>query len=95
MAVVTLPVPGEELSASPLFEEDLVLVVPWRATPLGRPARPTARPPDRPLALEPPWRDLELLLPLPGTALRDEIDAAVRPAGVVLRPLDGARRAAA
>ena len=36
--------------------------------------------------------DLELLLPLPGTALRDEIDAAVQPSGVTLRPsmeLDG------
>ena len=28
LAVVTMPVPGDELSASPLFEEDLVLVVP-------------------------------------------------------------------
>jgi DNA-binding transcriptional LysR family regulator len=38
--------------------------------------------------------DLELVLPMPGTALRDEIDAAVRPAGIVLRPtmeLDGLR----
>ena len=28
LAVVTMPVSGDELSASPLFEEDLVLVVP-------------------------------------------------------------------
>jgi DNA-binding transcriptional LysR family regulator len=36
--------------------------------------------------------DLDLLLPVPGTALRNQIDAAVRPSGVTLRPsleLDG------
>ena len=87
LAVVTMPVPGDELSASPLFEEDLVLVVP-ADHPLaeGPPPRP-------PLPVE-ALAGLELLLPLPGTALRDEIDAAVAPAGVVLRPsieLDGLR----
>ncbi|HEY5246538.1 MAG TPA: LysR family transcriptional regulator substrate-binding protein, partial [Acidimicrobiales bacterium] len=38
--------------------------------------------------------DVELLLPTPGTALREEIDAAVQPAGITLRPsmeLDGLR----
>jgi LysR family hydrogen peroxide-inducible transcriptional activator len=90
LAIVTLPVPGEELSASPLFEEDLVLVVP-RGHPL---AVPTADGEPRPPLALTALANLELLLPLPGTALRDEIDAAVRPAGVSLRPsmeLDGIR----
>ena len=84
LAVVTLPVPGDELSASPLFEEDLVLVVP-ADHPLVRDGQPL------PLTA---LADLELLLPLPGTALREDIDAAVQPAGVQLRPsmeLDGLR----
>lgn len=84
LAVVTLPVRGEELSASPLFEEDLVLVV-STDHPLAAA--------DSPLPLR-ALSDVPLLLPLPGTTLRDEIDAAVRPAGVTLRPsieLDGLR----
>jgi len=125
LAVITMPVPGDELSASPLFEEDLVLVVPVEH-PLAARRPPAARrrlagdvpaaqrdgarnrsgsrradgsgidaePDDLPpLPLE-ALADLELLLPLPGTALRDEIDAAVRPAGVTLRPsmeVDGLR----
>ncbi len=117
LAVVTMPVPGDELAASPLFEEDLVLVVPADhplvakgatasqrhlangSTPGtgahdggsgGIDAEPDALPPIAVSALG----DLELLLPLPGTALRDEIDATVRPAGVVLHPsieVDGLR----
>ena len=38
--------------------------------------------------------DLELLLPLPGTAYRDEIDAVTRPLGITLLPaaeIDGLR----
>ncbi len=38
--------------------------------------------------------ELELLLPLPGTAFRDELDAAVRPLGITLLPaaeIDGLR----
>ena len=84
LAIVTLPVVGDELSASPLFEEDLVLVVPADDPLADRPG---------PLPLG-TVAELELLLPMPGTALRDEIDAAVRPEGVVLRPsmeLDGVR----
>ena len=87
VAVVTLPVPGDELSASPLFEEDLMLVVPVEH-PLAAGADPDALIPLQVLGT------LELLLPLPGTALRDEIDAAVHPAGVTLHPsleLDGLR----
>ena len=86
LAVVTMPVAGDELTASPLFEEDLVLVVP-ADHPMARRAGGSPLP----LAA---LSDIELLLPLPGTALRDEIDAAVRPAGVELRPsmeLDGLR----
>jgi DNA-binding transcriptional LysR family regulator len=86
VAVVTMPVPGDELSASPLFEEDLVLVV-----PLDHPL--AAQPADTPLPVA-ALAGLALLLPMPGTALRDEIDAAVAPSGVVLRhsmELDGVR----
>ncbi|HLN16661.1 MAG TPA: LysR family transcriptional regulator [Acidimicrobiales bacterium] len=107
VAVVTLPVPGDELSARPLFEEDLVLVVPVghplarRATPRPAPAKKSgaaekgkaagSRTGALPLSA---LADLELLLPLPGTPARDEIEAAVRPAGITLRPsieLDGLR----
>jgi LysR family hydrogen peroxide-inducible transcriptional activator len=91
VAVVTLPIPGDELSASPLFEEDLMLVVPAEH-PLATASKGVnAERAPLPLAA---LGELELLLPLPGTALRDEIDAAVHPAGVELRPsleLDGLR----
>lgn len=86
LAVVTLPVHGDELSASPLFEEDLVLVV-AAEHPLA------ARATGGPLPLE-SLADVRLLLPLSGTALRGELDAAFRPAGVTLLPsieLDGLR----
>lgn len=88
LAVVSLPVNQEELVASALFEEDLVLVVPVDH-PLALRAR---RSPKAPLPLG-TIADLDLLLPLPGTALRDELDAAI--AGrVTLHPsmeLDGVR----
>ena len=66
-----------------LFDEDLVLVVPRE--------HPLAKETSLPLAR---LADMELLLPAPGTALRAEIDSAVVPARVVLRPameLDGVR----
>src|SRR5271165_4840034 len=91
VAVVTLPVPGDELSATPLFEEDLMLVVPCDHPLARRPAKKRGGPAPLPLAA---LADLELLLPLPGTPLRDEIEAAVLPAGITLRPsmeLDGLR----
>jgi len=84
LAVVALPVLLDELSATPLFEEDLVLVVPVdhpladRETPL-------------PISV---LADLELLLPMPHTALRADIDAACRRAGVSLHSameVDGVR----
>ena len=117
LAVVTMPVPGDELSASPLFEEDLVLVAPVDHPVVGAQRvgggdrslattgqrgpnrrisgqRPAGTPGDAaPLPLG-ALADIELLLPMPGTALREEIDAAVQPAGITLRPsmeLDGLR----
>lgn len=83
LAVVNLPVPDPDLTAEPLFDEDLVLVVPHRH-PLSRTAE---------VGLE-DLADLELLLPPPGTALRGELDAATAAAGLSLRPLaelDGVR----
>ncbi len=84
LAVVSLPVLGDELVAAPLFEEDLMLVIPTD--------HPFASAP-RPLPLA-ALAELDLVLPLPNTALRDEIDGALRRADVTLRPaleLDGIR----
>ncbi|MDA8275068.1 MAG: LysR substrate-binding domain-containing protein [Actinomycetota bacterium] len=84
VAVLNLPVPGPDVVTTPLFEEDLVLVLPV----------------DHPLAGYPgalPMTELdglELLLPAHGTAYRDELDAAIAPAGVTLTPraeIDGLR----
>lgn len=84
VAVVTMPVQSDELTTSPLFQEDLVLVV-----PADHPLRSAPSPlPFGELA------DLDLLLPVLGTPLREEIEAAARAAGVTLRPsmeLDGLR----
>ena len=87
-AILTLPVQAPELAVTPLFEEKLVLVVPI----------------DHPLSLAYPagsellpisvLADLEMLLPLPGTALREEIDEALGDAASSLTPaleLDGLR----
>jgi DNA-binding transcriptional LysR family regulator len=97
VAVVTLPVPGDEMTAKPLFEEDLTLVL-SRDHPLAldaakkqASAKPGQTPPPLPLAA---LGELELILPSPGTALRNEIEAALRPAGVTLHAsieLDGLR----
>lgn len=82
-AIVNLPHGTPELAARALFDEDLILVIPS----------------DHPFAT----RDkvvmtdldgLELLMPAPGTTLRNEIDDACRAAGVVLQPIaefDGLR----
>jgi DNA-binding transcriptional LysR family regulator len=67
-----------------LFEEDLMLVVPQ-----GHPMADS----DLPLALE-DLAEMELLLPLPGTSFRDELDSATRPLGISLQPaaeIDGLR----
>jgi DNA-binding transcriptional LysR family regulator len=84
LAVLHLPVTGRDLVARLLFEEDLMLVVPG-----GHPMAAV----NRVLALE-DLADLELLLPVAGTAFRDELDAVTRPLGITLLPaaeIDGLR----
>jgi DNA-binding transcriptional LysR family regulator len=84
LAVVTLPLHVEFLTTTRLFDEDLVLVV-----PNGHPF--TRR--QMPIPLE-ALADVELLLPLSGTALRDELDRAAKAVGIELRAsleLDGLR----
>jgi len=84
LAVVTLPLHVETLSTTHLFDEDLVLVVP-SSHPLAQVPAPIDF-----QALE----GVELLLPLSGTALRDELDEAAAAAGITLVPrieLDGLR----
>ncbi len=83
LAVLNLPASGADLAVTPLFEEDLVLVVPV----------------DHPLAVhqEVSLRALEgipVLLPLVGTAFRADIDAAAAATGTVLTAraeVDGTR----
>lgn len=90
LAVVSLPVVEDELTTSPLFEEDLMLVVP-KTHPLAQKAADGSSPAPLPLST---LEDFDLLLPLPGTALRDEIEAAVLHDHIQLRPameLDGVR----
>jgi DNA-binding transcriptional LysR family regulator len=84
LAVLTFPVPGRDLTFEPLFEEELVLVVPVDDDPLKGETR---------IALAELSR-FELLMPATGTQLRTEIDSVVKPAGVRLRSraeLDGLR----
>jgi DNA-binding transcriptional LysR family regulator len=84
VACVTVPVHSDELSTTPLFEEDLVLVVPRAHRLARRSASVTLR----------EVAGIELLLPAPGTPLREEMDTAARTGGVELRPsmeLDGLR----
>lgn len=83
LALVHLPMAGDDLEAEPLFEEDLVLVA-HRDERLAR---------RHELQLS-ELASLPLLLPLPGTAFRDDLDAAIRPSGLVLSPraeIDGVR----
>ena len=84
LAVLNLPVPGRDLVARPLFEEDLMFVATEEHAIAST---------GRSLTIE-DLADVELLLPLPGTAFRDELDAAVRPVGITLLPaaeIDGLR----
>ena len=84
LAVLNFPVHGKDLLSKLLFEEDLVLVVP-NDHPLAKL--------DRQLVLE-DLAELKLILPLPGTALRDELDAAMKPSGIELSAsaqIDGLR----
>ncbi|MGH9131345.1 MAG: LysR family transcriptional regulator [Acidimicrobiales bacterium] len=72
LAVLNLPVGAAEVVCTPLFEEDLALVVSNHD--------PLARQGELELA---DLAGLMLLLPLPGTALRHEIDSALGPAGII------------
>ena len=84
LAVLTVPVPGRDLVFEPLFEEDIVLVVPVDDDPLAGIEQIDLTDLER----------FELVLAAPGTTFRREIDAAVEPAGVHLTPrveLDGVR----
>jgi DNA-binding transcriptional LysR family regulator len=82
-AVVNLPVDDPEVETELLFAEDLVVLVPDSHELAG--------------AEEVTLTDLathRLILPPPGTALRDELDSEARRAGVMLRPaaeIDGVR----
>jgi DNA-binding transcriptional LysR family regulator len=82
-AVVNLPQSSPDLTERPLFDEDLVLVVP-RDHPLAGTER---------LAMA-DLDGMSLLLPAPGTNFRKELEDAGRAAGVRLNPLaelDGVR----
>ena len=84
LAVMTLPLHDAGLATTPLFDEDLVLVVGY-----GHPLTRVEHPIGMDVAA-----GLSLLLPLKGTALRDELDEAARAAGVELHAaieLDGLR----
>ncbi len=84
LAVLNLPLSGRDLVSRLLFEEDLMLMVPEGHAMAN---------PDHPLSLE-DLADMELILPLPGTAFRDELDAVTRPLGITLLPaaeIDGLR----
>ncbi len=83
LAVLNLPATGADLSVTPLFEEDLVLVVPV-GDPLAAHREVGLR------ALE----GIPVLLPLAGTAFRADIDAAAAATGTTLTPraeIDGTR----
>ncbi len=84
LAVLNLPLSGRDLVARQLFEEDLMLMVPEGHAMAD---------PKHPLGLA-DLAEMELLLPLPGTAFRDELDAVTRPLGITLLPaaeIDGLR----
>jgi LysR family hydrogen peroxide-inducible transcriptional activator len=84
LAVLNLPIPGKDLVSRKLFEEDLMLVVP-NDHPMATI--------DRKLALT-ELSGMKIILPVPGTSFRDELDAVIRPAGISLTPIaqiDGLR----
>jgi len=83
LAVLNLPAAGADLSVTPLFDEELVLVVP-ADHPLAAKRAISLR------ALE----KIPLLLPLGGTAFRAEIDAGIAASGATLlarAEVDGTR----
>ncbi|MCL2396285.1 MAG: LysR family transcriptional regulator, partial [Acidimicrobiaceae bacterium] len=82
-AIVNLPHGTAELAARALFDEDLILVIPSE--------HPLAT---RDKVVMADLDGLELLMPAPGTTLRNEIDEGCRAAGVTLHPVaefDGVR----
>lgn len=83
LAVVNMPVPGDDLTARALFDEDLLLVVPSEHD-LAQKEHVSLVDTD----------GMSLLLPAPGTSFRNEIDAALKAYGVSWQPraeLDGVR----
>ena len=83
MAVLNLPVQEPELTTTPLFDEERILIVP-DAHPLAEFDR---------VSLDELSRH-EIVLPPEGTLFRSEVDEAAAAAGVTLRPraeLDGMR----
>lgn len=83
LAVVALPIHQSDIEAEELFAEDLVLV-----TPLDHPLA------DQETVTLDQLADHELLLEPPGTAFRDDLDAASARLGVTLRTkaeVDGMR----
>jgi DNA-binding transcriptional LysR family regulator len=88
-AVVNLPVTAPDLHAEPLFDEDRVVLAP--------PGHPLARRRARHIRLA-DLANHPLLLEPPGTAFRDDLDAAADRVGIVLTALaevDGMRALAA
>lgn len=75
LGVLGLPATGSELRTVPLFEEDLVLVVP-REHPLA----------EYSIVRLSELVELPLLLPLRGVSYRDELDAVTQAAGYTLKP---------
>ena len=83
-AVMTLPVVNKEMTATPLFTEEINLVVPRDTDPV--PGMDSIQMAD--------LAHLELLLPAPGTTFRNELDQAAMSHGVNLKAaaeLDGVR----
>lgn len=88
LAIFNGPKATQELSFEPLFNEELVLVV-NHDHPLARAKR--TKQDQLPFAA---LKDLALLLPLGGTTMRSQIDAAALRAGITLTPsieIDGVR----
>ncbi|MGD0982796.1 MAG: LysR substrate-binding domain-containing protein [Acidimicrobiales bacterium] len=73
LAVLNLPAKGADLALTPLFEEDVVLVVPAE--------HPLASSPEVRLSA---LKGIPLLLPATGTAFRADLDAALNSTGTTL-----------
>jgi LysR family hydrogen peroxide-inducible transcriptional activator len=83
VAVVNLPVDNPDVDADPLFDEDMVLLIPGGHALAGRTTVELGE-----------LADHQIILSPPGTALRQELDESARRAGVTLQPaaeIDGVR----